>query len=577
MVLLSKKECTDNMDMKIRPYLSYLVILVFIGILPLFSLFVSGLPVTHDGQDHVARIANFYQSISEGNMVPRWAGNLNWGYGHPILMFLYPLSSYMATLFHAVGFGYVDSVKLVFGVSFVASIAAMYIWLSNVYGKKAGFVGALLYGFAPYRFVDLYVRGAIGEHVAFIFPPLVCFFMYRLSQKSVMNSKNHFYQLLTTNYLSFMGFSLSLAGLILAHNAISLMFLPVFLLYGTYLFFTQEKRSLAFMVTLVLGTFFGFGLSAFFWAPAFLEGKYTLRDIVTAGGVEGRFVPSSWFLYSPWNYGQGNEITKSLGFGSIIGVFAGLYFAVKGRLQKTDRVFVSISLFLLIVGVFLMTQSSKFVWDSISLLQKFQFPWRFLSLTTFLTAIIGAVGISQALQKDSSKNKILYLLFCLVIIIPTVQMWKPKGHLIKPESFYTGIYDSTTDTGESSPIWSVRFMEHRSSYPIEIIGGEGTIETGPRTSTKHTYTVTATTPVRILENTLYFPGWEVIGNGKSVPVQFQDPAYRGLMTFELPVGRHAIEVIFRDTRIRQISNIISMVSGFLLIAGFGGWYVWHKK
>ena len=105
--------------------------LIFISIIPVLSLFHPGLPVTHDGQDHVARIANFYQNLSEGNIIPRWAGNLNWGYGHPILEFLYPLPSYLASLFHFLGFTLVDSVKIVFGMSFVLSGIAMYIFIKE--------------------------------------------------------------------------------------------------------------------------------------------------------------------------------------------------------------------------------------------------------------------------------------------------------------------------------------------------------------------------------------------------------------------------------------------------------------
>jgi len=144
--------------------------IIGISILPLTDLLHPGLPVTHDGQDHVARIANFYASLSEGSIVPRWAANLNWGYGHPILMFLYPMPSYVASFIHSVGFSFVDSTKLVFALAFVFSIVFMYVWVSSAWGKAAGLVAAVLYGFAPYRFVDLYVRGAIGEHMAFVFP-----------------------------------------------------------------------------------------------------------------------------------------------------------------------------------------------------------------------------------------------------------------------------------------------------------------------------------------------------------------------------------------------------------------------
>ncbi|MDP3941478.1 MAG: hypothetical protein Q8Q49_04185, partial [bacterium] len=152
----------------------YLILLIVISCLPLLSFLNPGLPDTHDGVDHVARIANFYQSFSEGNLLPRWAGNLNWGYGHPVLMFLYPLPSYLASMFHFLGASFVDSTKLVFVFSFLASGVGMFLWLTSFTNRRAAFLGALAYSFGPYRFVDMYVRGAIGEHVAFIFPPLIC-------------------------------------------------------------------------------------------------------------------------------------------------------------------------------------------------------------------------------------------------------------------------------------------------------------------------------------------------------------------------------------------------------------------
>ncbi|KKR86140.1 MAG: hypothetical protein UU34_C0020G0001, partial [Candidatus Curtissbacteria bacterium GW2011_GWA1_41_11] len=250
-------------------------ILLIFSLIPLFDLLHPGLPITHDGQDHVARIANFYQSLTEGNIIPRWAGNLNWGYGHPILMFLYPLPSYVASLFHFIGFSFVDSTKLVFAVAYIASIFAMYLWSKSQWGERAGFAAALLYGFAPYRFVDLYVRGAIGEHVAFIFPPLI---------------------LWATDRKRWLIGTLAVAGLLLSHNAVSLMFAPVIILYILY-----HRRS---FLPIVLGLL----ISAFFWIPALYEGRYTLRDIVTNEDFAGRFVHFSQFFYT-----RGNELSKEIG------------------------------------------------------------------------------------------------------------------------------------------------------------------------------------------------------------------------------------------------------------------------
>ena len=74
--------------------------LILVSILPLVPMVHEGIPLTHDGRIHIARIANFYASLTEGNVVPRWASNLNWGYGSPIIEFVYPLTSYVASLFH---------------------------------------------------------------------------------------------------------------------------------------------------------------------------------------------------------------------------------------------------------------------------------------------------------------------------------------------------------------------------------------------------------------------------------------------------------------------------------------------
>src|SRR3989338_6420414 len=129
-----------------------LMFLIFISIIPALSLFHPGLPITHDGQDHVARIANFYQNLSEGNIIPRWAPNLNWGYGHPIFEFLYPLPSYIASFFHFFGFTLIDSVKLVFGISFVLSAITMYLFIKELFNdQKTALFASILYVIAPYR------------------------------------------------------------------------------------------------------------------------------------------------------------------------------------------------------------------------------------------------------------------------------------------------------------------------------------------------------------------------------------------------------------------------------------------
>lgn len=520
---------------------------MFLSLIPLLDLFHPGLPKTHDGQDHVARIANFYQSLSEGNLIPRWAANLNWGYGHPILMFLYPLPSYLASFFHLFGFNFVDAVKLVFGLAFVTSGLAMYLWVREFLGEKAAFLAGVFYMFAPYRFVDLYVRGAIGEHVAFIFPPLILYFLLKLSKK----------------YSSWfiMGGSLSLAGLILSHNAISLMFLPLVFAYALYLFWEVKEKKYFILNALYL-ILFSFSLSAFFWFPAFFEGKYTLRDIVTKDNLTG-FENFSRLIWSPWNYGGTGAFTVQLGILQWLMVILAPFLIWKFW-RKKDKIWLFL-LFLFLnfwLAIFLVLPWSSHFYQTTPILQKFQFAWRFLSLAIFPPAVF----LGALIYLLPNKFKLLTV-GCLLIsaLWLNKDYWQAQGFLTKPESFYTGVYPGTTDTGESSPRWSVRFMEDEPKAHLEVINGGVQISEGVRESTRHDYSIEASKKSRLRENTLYFPGWEVLMDGQKVAVEFQDPQNRGLITFSVPEGKHDISILFGETKLRKFANSISLIGILLLI------------
>lgn len=534
----------------------YLFILI-ISILPLTNLLNPGLPITHDGIDHVARIASFYTNLSEGNIVPRWAGNLNWGYGHPILMFLYPFPSYLASLFHFIDISYVNSLKLVFATSYIFSGIFMYAWLKKLANNLPAILGTVLYLFAPYRFVDLYVRGAIGEHMAFTFMPLILLSLWYL-----FNNKQS--EKIRLIYLNFIFVSFSMALLILSHNAISLLFIPFIIFYTLYLYFENKSKQNILLAIFSLG--YGFLLSFFFWFPAFAEGKYTLRDIVTKNEYLTKFVEIKDFLYGPWSYGGSGEFTTQLGIIHIILVILSIVFLFNFIRSKDKQKYLLLgSLLFFFASIILMLKQSTVLYNYLTILQKLQFSWRFLSITTFTAAVIGAIFIEKV--KIKNKNIIIALVIFLTIF-STINYWHAKEYKVYSDSYFEKAYPSTTDTGESAPIWSVRFMENFPDNNIELLSGDANIVNYSRTSTRHEYLINVKDESRIRENTLYFPGWKVYDNYNLIEnIEFQDPKNRGVITFKLNDGLHYIIINFEETKLRKIANIISLIS-FLLIPIF---------
>ncbi len=536
-----------------------LLFIIFLGVIPLADLFQLGLPLTHDGQDHVARIANFYQSLSEGILIPRWAGNLNWGYGHPVMMFLYPLPSYLASLFHFLGLSLVDSVKMVFGLGFILSGIGMYLWVNRLLGVYAGIFASILYMFAPYRFVNLYVRGAIGEHSAFIFIPFVLLFITRIFLDK--QTKN-------TLVINSVALALSTGALILSHNALSMLFLFFAAFYALALFFNNKEIKK--LTSVFLSVMYGFIISAFFWVPAYIEGKYTLRDIVTGGSeYASRFAENPINFVTPsWSYGITGQLSVQIGIVHIALILLAIYivfkFTKKRSLEK-EIFFITFVFFLL--SLFMMLKESNFIWSSISILQKFQFPWRFLSLTVLTSALLGAYGI----YSNREKKKIVFAIFGLIILVGLFysSYWRANGYLVKEESFFKNIYHGTTDTGESSPIWSVRFMEKEPESKIEVLSGEAKIEEVYRSSTIHEYNVISSEGAKLKENTLYFPGWNIYVNGRKLDVnteiEFQNPQNRGIMTFNVSEGYSKVRIVFEDTKVRKVADIISGASLIFLV------------
>ena len=75
----------------IRKFLLFLVFLLLIFI-PTKSYFHEGFPYTHDGENHLARFANYKIALKEGQFPPRFAPNLMSNYGYPVFNFTYPVS-----------------------------------------------------------------------------------------------------------------------------------------------------------------------------------------------------------------------------------------------------------------------------------------------------------------------------------------------------------------------------------------------------------------------------------------------------------------------------------------------------
>jgi 4-amino-4-deoxy-L-arabinose transferase-like glycosyltransferase len=217
---------------------------------------------------HVARLAEMDQALQDGHFPVRWSKDLGYGYGMPQFNFYAPLFYYGAEIFHLAGISFLWSIKLMVIANYLGSFIAMYYLASSLWGKYAGLLAGTTFIYIPYRAVDTYVRGAFGELTAITFIALSVWGI-------VMWIKNPSGKRMVLA-------SLGVGGLILAHNLVAFLSLPLLLALTLILTLVYQKKVIPGIISGLIFVL-GIGLSAFYSLPAIMEKGETQVDALTTG------------------------------------------------------------------------------------------------------------------------------------------------------------------------------------------------------------------------------------------------------------------------------------------------------
>ena len=126
-----------------------LAIVVIFSFIAVSALLHPGLPPTHDGEYHVIRFYEFDKVIRDGNWYPRWAPNLNNGYGVPLFNYVYPFPNYVSFILHMIGLSFIDSFKISMVIAGFIGSLFFYFWMKEFFNEKASVVASVFYTFSP--------------------------------------------------------------------------------------------------------------------------------------------------------------------------------------------------------------------------------------------------------------------------------------------------------------------------------------------------------------------------------------------------------------------------------------------
>ena len=395
----------------------------------------------HDAHHSVFYLVEFDAAIRDGAWWPRWGPDHAMGYGYPFWVVYAPFAYYVAEAFHLLGLGFTAAVKDTFLLAFLLSAAGMFLLVRRWWGDAAGLIAGLLYTYAPYHLVNIYVRAALAEFWAMVWFPWILLAWERLLEKPGDRRR-----------LALA--ALSLAALFISHTVAMLFFTPWLVAYLLYrLLLPLAQGRLAYLPwrraaagerlksrlvgvppgvhlrgrdagstrrvnpaarrdawrsdlravvraaqSLLAAGLLAVGLAAIFLFPLLAEQRYIGQAVWVRNSyqVETNLVYFHQLFSTSWGFGYSvagpdDGMSFQLGLAPLLLAVGGVGYSVRRRGQHRGLLAFFLLTTVIVAGMMLAPAAA--VWQWLPLGDLIQFPWRLLTLTALALAIMGGASV----------------------------------------------------------------------------------------------------------------------------------------------------------------------------------------
>lgn len=479
-------------------------------------------------------------NLRAGVLLPAWASDLNGGFGGPGLIFYPPLVNTVHALLPLGGLRLGTGLG---GLALVASLLsglALSGWLRAA-GLGSGSLWApVLYVVAPYRLIDLYERGALAEHWAFVFAPLVLWIAVE--------------ERLAPRRRVALG-ALSVAALALTN-------LPLLVLFGLaigplILLLPSTRRAIR---PLLLAAPLGLALAAFSLAPQVLASRWLRVELWFGENAAGAFRPSTNTLFNRAAMDADfNERVSTALVGTVLLGLAAFALAFPEQRRKVET-----RAWLCVLCVAFVATLGPFgnAWDAAPVLSRLQFPWRVAAPMTLAVSALVA-------QLPGRRAAVLAILGALLAAphvgagtAQSLPLRPPPGTGLMGHVFPdpAAVHEAEADDGnrvQRGLWWDYWYVPRTApqAFFLEMIGRRST-ELDPIRARSAVLSTAPATPVSVVRwdrlskevslvaprpgvlvwHVLGFPGMSVSVDGRESPLLLERAT--GLVAVHVPAGEH---------------------------------------
>lgn len=400
--------------------------MVFLISLPLF---MKGIAHGHDINVHFMRIEGIAAELRNGRMPVRISSLWLDGHGYPISVYYGDLLLYLPAVLRIIGFSVVNAYKIYVFLINLGTVVISYFCFKKMFKKNLiAYMASLAYVTASYRFVDVYVRAAVGEYSAMMFLPVIALALCQMYTESYDDWRQ------TGRNALLLAFGMT--GLIGTHILSAQMaVLVLFFVCGMLWKKTIRKNTLLVYALAVAETL---TLNLYFMIP-FLD-YYMNIDVNVNAAKEAAKIQSlgayigQYFAFFKNAFGYSvNQADGRIGLTPGMALMGALLFALVLWINQkglNKKYLAEIKYLTICSIVMLFVASDLFPWNYLAMndnpIGKFfaqvQFPWRYISIAMiFMTMLLGFIFKYFSESGERAVLERMYLLTAGICIVISVQ------------------------------------------------------------------------------------------------------------------------------------------------------------
>ncbi len=507
--------------------------------------------VGDDAMYHLNWLDQFSQLRSKGVDYPRWLTHSYGGFGSPTFYFYPPLPYFLGSFLSGLTANITTLYQIVAFIATAASCWTCYYYLRVLrIGAMPAIAGSLFYAIAPYRFVDLYARNALGEHFSFIFLPLLL-----ASIELIRSSKGFDRKALKSIVIAALGW----AGALLVNIPAAVILAITFLAYGI----VRLRGHLSRAYFAVLGGAVGALIAALYLIPVFELREHTqMNHIFDIGSQEQKwsFILLEFFQNELTAARILNALTLLL---SVACLVACIIAWRKKRAAGEHSEFMPALIAVFSLGVFFQLPGIAALVNEITPINLIKYSWRWNVILTLALAIVVA---KVRMPRIGSSIALACVLIATLVV---AARFGNEFAIHKPYEVLKAYYH---DAPEYVPMYAekeyyavTRFAQVNKLAPDVIYNpAQGQIKLTGRSPRKILYTTSVTAPMGVIFHQFYWPQWKLWNGDREIALGYDE---YGRAVGQLMPGTYKLEMRLESTAGEATGAWLSLAGVLLLIGG----------